>query len=1267
MIKIKDGYARLVGTSYSGSQSHLLLSNGGVKAVSDFAVASHSHSYLPLTGGTLTGNVTISTDSYLQWVRNTDYAKISFKNDSDSDSDSYMYFLTGDNGNEYFKFAGNANGTVSDWLNIKSVGISANSFIKIGSDNNSVLLGGGGTKALSDLSSSSHNHDTKYTKQVTWSYPWTSNKWNRVLNIVGLNCILLTVHIAQNGQFTTLTWMITVGFQKINIIQLGCSNYDSSSVKIRGVHKNNTNDTFYIDWYNTNTHSTSLYFTATVLGKGTITPITTNTIISDSPTGETVLITAIGDRNKNINLNADLLDGKHIQELFTNLSNSGNNISLTIGNTTKTLQVNYSNSSTISYSAHCLQSRGNLAPQTGRTQNLGDVYSYNTNYSVTGGPATYTSIIGFGRGTYGTVEIAGCWTSGRGLWVRSLRDVEDDWFDWDRILTASTYTSVTDTRYYTKNQIDNLNYNLGSLDGRFVNVTGDIMTGQLTINGSAASQPLKVRNIVGSDGAGGTEYLYLQYGANNPIKLGNEAKYDITADGSQYTGNSASSNRILSHIVSDTLANKTTPGYLYHATGGNSVADKPSGVNTFGVFTMQAADGYHGQILMSADASPGLYWRTAATFSGGWIKVLDSSNYTAFIDPADYVTSLGINGNYLTWTKDETTNNITIPYASNAGKLLTSIKLWGQSFDGTKDISGNITGAANISASGNIFTAGNHIGFTNSGEVDKFFDFGYKDPLSSTAPGASWRIGSLNSGSGDTNYFVIQTGGSSTSSTVWDTVMKIEMDKTRNIIFDGIVVANEFDGVAYSAASLTHTLTMNAGAFTAKTFNGSSNVTVNIPTKLSHLTNDSGFWAGTRYWANIAVSTTSSTITTPIFGQITSGYMILGQNGDELNMIGDRDMYIGYRETDNVLIHAGNIGGTEGMLIATFNLDGLYIDTGKTSSPGFVHTSINNNNYVLTAGGSYKAISALSVGSANKLTSAAIISIGNQSNLFDGSEDIVYDLYSVLISSNNEFNFTDGNQDNYWFNYKTISGSTSSTAVLNYYFGNGQRGYNTTKVYAGNFMGKLGDSTVGSNMYGIYLNEGSPTKCDYYLNASVSKATDTGRLAYYQGTNLITPYLLTRGSTSQPIYLSGGKPTACTASIGSSYQPIYMKSGVLTQCSAQFIKLIDICIVDPNVSTGDESFKTYIKNHSEYFDVNSGIFGGQFGNSYTLFAHTNKSIFMVVWLYYTDNFQYMEAPPVVIACTRDCSPSSGKDIGFMVRWSSAVVLDFKVEIALFEY
>lgn len=142
--------------------------------------------------------------------------------------------------------------------------------------------------------------------------------------------------------------------------------------------------------------------------------------------------------------------------------------------------------------------------------------------------------------------------------------------------------------------------------------------------------------------------------------------------GISITGNAATANRILSHTISDTLANKTTPGYLYHAGGSNSIADKPSGVDAFGVFTMQTASGWYGQILMSSNTSTGLYWRTATTLSGGWKKILDSSNYTAYINPANFVTALGTSGNYLTWTKNGVVNNLTVPYATASSRINSS-------------------------------------------------------------------------------------------------------------------------------------------------------------------------------------------------------------------------------------------------------------------------------------------------------------------------------------------------------------------------------------------------------------------------------------------------------------------------------------------------------------------------------------------------------------------------------------------------------------------
>lgn len=120
----------------------------------------------------------------------------------------------------------------------------------------------------------------------------------------------------------------------------------------------------------------------------------------------------------------------------------------TIGNTTRSVNgsgnVSWSfadiGGAPASHSHNYINSRGNLNPQTGRTQNLGNVYSYNTvSGTSNGAPTTYTSVIGFGRSTGGTVEIAGGWAAGMGLWYRALRDTTDNWYGWVKVWDAKNF------------------------------------------------------------------------------------------------------------------------------------------------------------------------------------------------------------------------------------------------------------------------------------------------------------------------------------------------------------------------------------------------------------------------------------------------------------------------------------------------------------------------------------------------------------------------------------------------------------------------------------------------------------------------------------------------------------------------------------------------------------------------------------------------------------------------------------------------------------
>ena len=135
--------------------------------------------------------------------------------------------------------------------------------------------------------------------------------------------------------------------------------------------------------------------------------------------------------------------------------NNGNNAAtyqikfpLASGTVALTSQVSSFDVNTAQY----LRSLGNQDCQTGRTQNYGNVYSYNTIYGNTGAPTDYTSVIGFGRGTAGTVEIAGGWCNSHLYW-RSLRDCCDDWYSWRVVLDSSNYTEFVNNYYWANVKI----------------------------------------------------------------------------------------------------------------------------------------------------------------------------------------------------------------------------------------------------------------------------------------------------------------------------------------------------------------------------------------------------------------------------------------------------------------------------------------------------------------------------------------------------------------------------------------------------------------------------------------------------------------------------------------------------------------------------------------------------------------------------------------------------------------------------------------------
>lgn len=643
-------------------------------------------------------------------------------------------------------------------------------------------------------------------------------------------------------------------------------------------------------------------------------------------------------------------------------------------------------------------------------------------------------------------------------------------------------------------------------------------------------------------------------------------------------------------------------------------------------FNYANSSGYYTDLAVPFNANSLYYKRVAAgaLANGKWVRILDELNYTSYVNPANFVTSLGTNGNYVTWTKNGTTNNLTVPFATTSNVL--------NNLGNRTAISGTTVGQRGLRLyevynNGYPVNFGNVLNIGGQGYGELLFQWtGDSNPghlyyrskrdvasqawsnwvtildnnnYSSTLDGRYVTLATNQTVSGIKTFstqqkFTVATGtspftvssttvvsnlnadmldgwhlnyilkdGYVTSSTaglssywrkVWDITLNnqyndvdinllvhsaynqqwgiisfrlrqngtgtaknisaylaevvgnIPTDRFRlyynnssglcqlwcnpssqysvynyrvlaktwrtgteattlGTFYTGDTTAQSLPSDSYvsmtgitivnTAAKVANTLTFAAGAFAAKTYNGSAAVTVNIPTHTSHLTNNSGFWTGTRYWANIAVSTASSTSTQPTFNTCytSNWFRSTGSTGwysqtygggwymtdsTWIRTYGSKSVYqnTGQIRTDGYLVTNGGItvgaispnNGTYKSHVTGNSWSSGYIRAGA----GFYHNSVNSNSYVLLAGGSYKSLA----------------------------------------------DFAKGN--------------------------------------------------AGASNRGVYVTNGTVTAMTYYLNATVNSGA-SGKLAYYSGTNSIDDYTNTIGSSSTPIYINNGIPNAANS------------------------------------------------------------------------------------------------------------------------------------------
>lgn len=595
--------------------------------------------------------------------------------------------------------------------------------------------------------------------------------------------------------------------------------------------------------------------------------------------------------------------------------------------------------------------------------------------------------------------------------------------------------------------------------------------------------------------------------------------------GISITGNAATANRILSHTISDTLANKTTPGYLYHAGGSNSVADKPSGVDAFGVFTMQTASGWYGQILMSSNTSTGLYWRTATTLSGGWKKILDSSNYTAYINPANFVTALGTSGNYLTWTKNGVVNNLTVPYATASSRINSSSSVQN-------------TGLTYYSSGGFV------VGGTAAGG-----QWG----MPSDSQDAAYKNGQcLRMYWGSTYYTDILSGPNNMGTTHGLYMRQIVNGAVATGTFAGgwRLILDSYNYHRYGDTRYVTSLGTN-GTYVTWVKNGTTNnITVPYATNsnkanyiyygsISNLNSPSS-WTSDGY--RLVYDTYSGSASNkPVSQDNANGIITLfkskhGTSNQYVSQLAFPDntrMYFRYASAGSfsswyTIAYTSDIKDPANYYWANVKVSA---SSNSGTSPTF-STAYTSNWFRST--GSTGWYSQTYGGGWYMSDSTWIRTFGSKS-VYQGTGQIRTDGY-LVTNRGLTAGATSPNNGTYKLHVTGASWSSGLIRAGGGFYHNSVNSNSYVLLAGGSYKG-LGDfakGNAGSATKGVYVTGGTVTAMTYSLSSNLNSGT-SGKLAYYSSATTVAAYSSSVGSSAQPIYLNAGSLSASSYSFTGTY------------------------------------------------------------------------------------------------------------------------------------
>lgn len=273
----------------------------------------------------------------------------------------------------------------------------------------------------------------------------------------------------------------------------------------------------------------------------------------------------------------------------------------------------------------------------------------------------------------------------------------------DRATTAATVLSVPGQypfqiyRFYNSNDLYVRGYYSGSgwTNWSRIALTGEAPTAhthpytQLTGSGTTANQAILSNGTangwklatVSLDGHNhNTSYVTSVGVTNDATNHPNQLRYVLNGTSYYFTvpyATSSNDAQVLAFNQINTEENINQSGLRIYQGSGSSWTGNIISMAYAAILALGGPS--RGWQLWSARGSDNsLIWRNGLQDASGWEDpriILDSVNYSTYCATtshnhnSSYVASLGTNGNYVTWTKNGTTNNITVPYATSAASL----------------------------------------------------------------------------------------------------------------------------------------------------------------------------------------------------------------------------------------------------------------------------------------------------------------------------------------------------------------------------------------------------------------------------------------------------------------------------------------------------------------------------------------------------------------------------------------------------------------------